>query len=155
MGWNGAATWLQLEPFQCSMNAMSGDDAGPLYSRPSPTAQASFGPSTFTPLRLIASIRLPGTGAVRGAVGRLDQAVPIQRSATAWPRGPVVVLIGKLIEMPTAQTSPTASEPTLISWVEEHFAISVEDDDLSPDKFSSVDAICAYVDGALSATTAS
>jgi acyl carrier protein len=44
---------------------------------------------------------------------------------------------------------------TLISWVEEHFAISVEDDDLSPDKFSSVDAICAYVDGALSATTAS
>jgi acyl carrier protein len=44
---------------------------------------------------------------------------------------------------------------TLISWVEEHFSISVEDDDLSPDKFRSVDAICAYVDGALSASTAS
>jgi len=44
---------------------------------------------------------------------------------------------------------------TLISWVEDHFSISVEDDDLSPDKFSSVDAICAYVDGALSATAAS
>jgi acyl carrier protein len=44
---------------------------------------------------------------------------------------------------------------TLISWVEEHFSISVEDDDLSPDKFSSVDAICAYVDGALASSAAS
>lgn len=39
---------------------------------------------------------------------------------------------------------------TLISWVEDHFDLTVDDRDLSPEKFSSVDAITEYV--ALSAT---
>ncbi len=35
---------------------------------------------------------------------------------------------------------------TLVGWVEERFGIAVEDDDLSPDTFRSVDAIERYVE---------
>jgi acyl carrier protein len=44
---------------------------------------------------------------------------------------------------------------TLISWVEDQFGISVEDDDLSPDKFRSVDAIATYVREATTAAARS
>jgi len=44
---------------------------------------------------------------------------------------------------------------TLISWVEDHFGISVEDEDLSPAKFSSVDSIRTYVDSQVPASAGS
>jgi acyl carrier protein len=37
---------------------------------------------------------------------------------------------------------------TLISWIEDHFSLSVTDEDLNPDKFRSVTAICEFVDHA-------
>jgi acyl carrier protein len=44
---------------------------------------------------------------------------------------------------------------TLISWVEDHFGLSVDDEDLSPDKFRSVKVICEFVDRAHAAMAGS